>query len=1111
MRKQHTQTRSAWSTTNPQRRQPSKRGSARGSQQQSHQRRPRKSEGETACFCYGRPNHWTNKCWHKNKTCEASGQQGHLEQVCKKKGEKKQNTSVGKLQQDSDGSSSDDEEDSEWYRDLFTMSVDNYDCNFIKIKPQYLPIQIKGQVIRMEIDGEAGISLTSKKDYKRYLKNHKLSRSDINIRFYDGSEKRPIGVIKNIELKYDKITAKGDLYVMGETGGPLVGRDWLGKLGIWPLEIVQSRSKILQFIKKHANLFSPGLGTFTKGTFELKLKEGAKPKYCKPRTVPYASKDKIEKELDRLVAAGVLTPVGNSEWRTPVVPVTKPDGRLRLCADYKVTVNPQIISNGHPIPNRDHLINNLQRGKFFTEVDLREAYTQIPLEENSRKILTLSTHRGLFQPTKLPFGVASAPGYFQQNMEQILGKVPNVNIFFDNIVIKGKTIRENIRTTEKVFKISQDCGLKIKEEKFVFLEKKIRFLGFEIDEHGLYTMKDRVTTIKKIPEPTTIKELRAFLGTLNHNEKFIKDRATKLNPLYQCLQKDSFKWSKKCKQAFETAKNALLSANVLVNYDPHKPLIFTCDASDCGMSAILSHRTPEGDKPIAYASKTLSKSERNYAIIDKKARAIIFGVTKFYDYIYGTTFTLRTDHQPLVRIFGPGKGIPIMAARRLQRYATFLSAFQYNIEYGRSSDNVADGLSCLPLPKDQVLSQVVRYVREGWSTEAKTEKLKAFEARKDELTMEQDCSMWGYRVVIPKKYQKFILKEMHLTHMGIVKMKSIARSFFWWSGIDEDIEKEVRACHECVQERDSPPAITLNPWTWPTRPWQRIHTDLIGPLDGRNFLLIIDAMSKWPEIFEIKSISSESLIKHFKQVFSRFGIPNQIISDNGRQYTSEEFASFVKRLAIKHIFSPVKHPATNGAAENLVKTFKKKFKILSREGFAPQKAINMFLFDYRSIKHSTTGETPAKLMLGRELRTRFEILRPATEEKVDIEVDRQVRNKRGKRVVEFKIGEKVWARKFERNDFRWCKGIVKDRRGPATYEVKWESGGIDKRHEDQIIRRDEKINEESTSKNEQPAGPRRSSRLANKLETTSHPASISSEPSGKPSVRLINIVSVPIV
>lgn len=481
----------------------------------------------------------------------------------------------------------------------------------------------------------------------------------------------------------------------------------------------------------------------------------------------------------------------------------------------------------------------------------------------------------------------------------------------------------------------------------------------------MHTLKDKVDAIIKARRPTNMKETQAFLGMINYYNKFVEDRATKFRPLYDCIKKKKFYWTEACQRSFEEAKKELRSPKVLMNYDPEKEVILMCDASDYGLSAILSHATPKGERPIAYASKVLSASERNYSAIDKEARAIIFGITKYYDYIYGRKFILRTDHQPLVRILGKKKGIPIMAARRLQRYADFLNAFDYEIEYVKSKENCADGLSRLPIPdekgdkeeftylnyveqesyscldhkviaretrKNKLLAQVTMYIKNGWPVRRMIgNDMKPFESRKEELHIEQECIMWGYRVVIPERLQKIVLTELHASHAGIVKMKTTAQSFFWWPGMDKEIEELGKNCKECIAEKDNPIKSEVNPWRWPDKPWQRIHTDFLGPYKGHEFLIIIDARSKWPEVIEMKSTTAAKTVEKFREIFSRFGFPLQVISDNGPQFTSETFTGFLKKLGIKHTRAAVKHPASNGAAENFVKTVKRKIKILLKE------------------------------------------------------------------------------------------------------------------------------------------------------------------------------------
>lgn len=561
--------------------------------------------------------------------------------------------------------------------------------------------------------------------------------------------------------------------------------------------------------------------------------------------------------------------------------------------------------------------------------------------------------------------------------------MPNVTVFLDDIIIKGETIQDIIKNTTEVLDKLAECGLKLKKTKCEFFQEEVSYLGVRIDKNGVHTLKNKVEAIRKAPRPTNRKELQAFLGMINYYDKFIEDRATKFKPIYECLKKERFHWTGACQQAFEKAKEELRSTKVLINFDPEKEVILTCDASDYGLSAILSHATPEGDRPIAYASKALSTSELNYSPIDKEARAIIFGVTKYYDYLYAREFTLRTDHQPVVRILGKKKGIPIMAARRLQRYADFLNAFEYNIEYVKSKENCADGLSRLPMEhrkstnkeftylnyveqksfscldnkviaketrKDKLLSRILLYIRNGWPKRGVIESdVRAFETRKDELYIEQDCIMWGYRVIIPSRLKTVILKELHASHAGIVKMKTIARSFFWWPGIDKEIENVGITCRSCIEVKDNPIRSEVNPWKWPDKPWQRVHTDFIGPYKGHEFLLLIDAKSKWPEVFVMKSTTAAKTVDVFRKVFSRFGFPLQIVSDNGPQYTSETFTSFLKKLGIKHTCTAVKHPASNGAAENFVKTFKRKIKILLKKNKPLQAAIDTILSNNKAL------------------------------------------------------------------------------------------------------------------------------------------------------------------
>ena len=450
----------------------------------------------------------------------------------------------------------------------------------------------------------------------------------------------------------------------------------------------------------NSSVFSPELGTLKSTTATIYLDASAQPRFCKPRTVPYSLKGKIEKELDRLVNQGVIEPITFSEWATPIVPVLKKDGTVRICGDYKVTVNQAAKVDSYPLPKIDDLLASLAGGKTFSKLDLAHAYQQIPLDEGSRKLVAINTHKGLFQYNRLPFGVSAAPSIFQRTMETLLQGLSGVCLYLDDILITGKTDLEHLNNLSAVLQRLSSAGMKLKPEKCSFMLKEVEFLGHTISAKGLQPTTQKIRAIVEAPRPTNVSQLKSFLGMLNYYGKFLPNLSTHLAPLYSLLQKQShWSWGKQQDSAFKQAKSMLTSPCLLTHYDPAKPLILACDASPYGVGAVLSHKLGQDEHPIAFASRSLAPAEKNYAQIDKEALAIVFGVKHFHQYLYGRSFTIKSDHKPLQYLLGEKKGIPTMASARVQRWALTLSAYNYNVQYVPGQDHAnADVLSQLPLP-----------------------------------------------------------------------------------------------------------------------------------------------------------------------------------------------------------------------------------------------------------------------------------------------------------------------------------------------------------------------------------------------------------------------------
>ena len=448
----------------------------------------------------------------------------------------------------------------------------------------------------------------------------------------------------------------------------------------------------------------------------------------------------------------------------------------------------------------------------------------------------------------------------------------------------------------------------------------------------------------------------------------------------------------------------------MTHYDPELPLILECDASPYGVGAVLSHKMKDGlVRPLAFTSHSLTQAEKNYAQLDKEGLAIIVGIIRFHQYIYGRNFTIYSDHKPLQHIFNETKPIPTMPSARIQRWALILNAYNYTIVYKPGSDFPnADLLSRLPLPEvpketlipseihllfhklsytpltskpikiwtaqDPVLLKVLDLVLTGANLASGTDNLKPFLHRREELSLQDGYLLWGNRVIIPTRARNDILEELHEGHPGVSRMKSIAKGIAWWPGIDHEIEAHVKACPECQQNQKGLASASLHPWEWPSRPWSRLHIDYAGPFLGNMFLVVVDAHSKWMEIEMVPTATSRYTITKLGAMFATHGLPQLIVSDNGTAFTSQEFRDFLRQNGIRHTTTAPYHPASNGLAERCVQTFKRAMKKEVVQDL--QYELSKFLFRYRTTPRTTTGITPAQLLMGRQLLTPLGRLHP---------------------------------------------------------------------------------------------------------------------------------------
>ena len=511
----------------------------------------------------------------------------------------------------------------------------------------------------MEVDTGAAVSLAPESAVASIFDSSELQPTNIVLKTYTG-EQIPVKGTIVVNVKYgQQIHKQIKLLIVSGAGPCLMGRDWLRvvrldwqKIGKVSATSASIESRIAALQEQYQEVFSETLGTISPFQAKLSVTLDAQPKFFKPRSIPFALRERVESELDRLERDGVLEKTYYSEWAAPVIAVPKQDGQLRLCGDYKVTVKPVLDVDQYPLPKPDDIFATLSGDQQFTTLDLTHAYNQLIPDEDSRKYVTINTHKGLYQYTRLPFGIASAPAVFQRTMDTILQGIEGVACYIDDIIITGKTTEEHLEHLRH--------GVHVKKPKCSFLQPSVIFLGHRIDAEGIHPTDDKLKAIVEAPTPRNVQELRSFLGLINYYGKFIPNAATILAPLNNLLRKEAeWRWNDTCQKSFEFAKQTLVSSEVLMHYNPTLPIRMAGDASAYGIGAVIAHVLPDGsERPVAFASRTLTSSEKNYAQVEKEALSLIFGVKWFHSYLYGRLFTIITDHKPLTAILGKRGFLP---------------------------------------------------------------------------------------------------------------------------------------------------------------------------------------------------------------------------------------------------------------------------------------------------------------------------------------------------------------------------------------------------------------------------------------------------------------------
>lgn len=969
--------------------------------------------------------------------------------------------------------------------------------------PWRINLRIKDKYLSFKIDSGADVTAIGDKHIKEL--NVILKPTQNKLKAAAEGHLNVLGKF-NCEIIWKNKIVKSDIYVIKNLEYPLLGKPAIESLGIINRINIVSNS-ILIDDNNAVNNFNPenefpnlfiGLGKL-KGEYKICINDNAKP-YSIPytRRVAIPLYEPLKKELKILTEQNVIfSVVEPTEYCAGIVVRPKEDGTVRLCVDY-TELNKNIKRSRLQLPSVDECLAQIGDAKYFSKLDANKGYFQLPLETKSQLLTTFITPFGRFAFKRMPMGIACASEVFQNKIQSMLEGIEGVICCQDDILIFGSNIIMHDKRLKEVLQRIQKEGITLNKNKCQFRVTECTFLGHKISKNGISPCPKKIEAILNMPKPSDISTVRSLLGMINYHLKFFPNLASITKPIRDLLKikdkppKDkSISWNDDCEQSFECIKKQLINSSSLALFDPKKPIRVTSDASSYGIGGVIEQYDTQLKywKPISYASRSLSSTEKNYAQIDKEALALTWVCEKFSMYLIGLpTFELRTDHQPLIKIIG-SKPIADLTAR-MQRYRMRLSNFSFKISHVPGKYlHTADLLSRSPLPiydekriendnevsmatmyqiqcipmSDVLLNEIIQaqendnscvllknYILNGWPNKNNlNNEIKQFNKYRGELGLQNNIIMKGHRIFIPVVLQKDMLKRLHQGHLGVDKCRNRARESVWWPGISCQIRTMVQQCPQCIELRNNPtePMITSE---IPQHPWEIVAVDLFCAKQ-QNYMVIIDYFSRYPELATLRSTTSPAIIMHLKIIFARFGVPRELRTDNGPQFTSAEFGKFASEWGFKHITSSPHAHWSNGMAEAGVKILKN----IINKSSEPI----LGLMAYRSTP-SVNGYSPSQLLFGRRIRTNIPIqidrlIPECPDLKIINEKEKQRKQKmasnfnkrhRTRYMSELLPGMRVWDKIL-----KTYATIKMKRNEPRSYMLETERGNIIRRNSRHLI------------------------------------------------------------
>lgn len=860
--------------------------------------------------------------------------------------------------------------------------------------------------------------------------------------------------------------------------------------------------RLLEVFREFPELFCARPGMVSETEHRIETGDAA-PIYRHPYPLSRDKADVVRRQVREMLDSGVIES-SNSPWAAPVVLVPKKDGSSRFCVDYRL-LNNVTREDRYPLPLIPVVLRNIGCAVVWSSLDLQSGYWQVKIAPEHRPKTAFITPEGLYQFRVMPFGLRNAPSSFQRMINRILRPVlgKTCECYLDDIVIYSPSLERHHEDVREVLGLLHRAGLTLKPEKCHFFQRELNFLGYHISGEGMRPQASKTQAVLDFPAPQKAQHIRQFLGLCSWHKAFIPHFSDVAGPLYALTKKKQrWLWGPNEQRAFAQLKELMTQAPVLGLPDETASLELYTDASDTGLGAELGQRKSDGSyEVLAYASRALRPPEKNYSVTEKECLALVWACDRLRVYL-SRPFRVYTDHAALAWLQTKRE-----LKGRLARWAIQLQEYTIQITPRKGAQMVtADALSRNPVgpPERTAVPDAMVLVAQCVSLEdiVKHQKLdpcyqemvvyletgalpldpamasmiigrSARYRLREELLEFQSRKTEAWRTAIPGSLVQAVITEFHdppsAGHLGFKNTYKKCRQRTYWPGQKGDIKKFVASCQVCQRLKFSQRKKQgLLKSTEVTAPGEMMGIDLMGPLPvsvrGNQFcLVLVDYYSKWVELFPLRRATATAIARCLvRDVFSRFGCPRALLSDNGPQFIGEVYEEVCSLFGIKRKFTSPYHPQTN-LTERVNRTLGRMIAsyVGQRHG-AWDAHLEALAFALRTTTSETTGQTPARLFLGRELALPWDamcksdvwakaeeygVLADLVSSKVKLAQARQKRNyDKHREDREFDVGDLVWLRlrpmssadhhRISKFMPRWrgpCRVIVKF--SPMVYEL----------------------------------------------------------------------------